>query len=140
MKGFVFRLCPRVMTLMSTRKVLTIFAVILAGVSLPFVFVHLRAAPDDSPITPLQHVVAALANYFGPWGVAFVRLVDFPNAGLRSFNWALAAGLTLLGALLLVLPLRIRSRPRQILLAVLWGLFVVVWFGVGLSQIADGLL
>jgi hypothetical protein len=109
-------------------------------VSLPFVLIHLMAAPDDAPITPLQHVVAALANYFGPWGVTIVRLVDFPNAGLRSFSWALAAGLTLLGAALLVLPLRIQKRPFQVLLSVLWGLFLVVWFGIGLRQIADGLL
>ena len=125
---------------MSARKVIAVFAVILLAVSVPFVIVHLRAAPDDAPITTLQHVVAALANFFGPWGVVIVRLVDFPNAGLRSFSWALAAGLTLLGALLLVLPLRTRNRLWQILLTVFWGLFVVVWFGVGLSQIAGGLL
>jgi len=125
---------------MSTRKVLSLFAVIALVVSLPFVIIHLMAAPNDAPITPLQHVVAALANYFGPWGVAIVRLVDFPNAGLRSFSWLLGAGLTLLGVALLVLPLTIRSRPWQILLSVLWGFFVVVWFGVGLRQIADGLL
>ena len=125
---------------MSTRKVLTVFAVIALVVSLPFVILHLAAAPDDAPITPLQHIVAALANYFGPWGVAIVRLVDFPNAGLRSFSWELVAGLTLLGVVLLVLPLRIRNRRWQILLSVLWGLFVVVWFGVGFTQIADGLL
>ena len=125
---------------MSTRKVLTVFAVIALVVSLPFVILHLAAAPDDAPITPLQHVAAALANYFGPWGVVIVRLVEFPNAGLRSFSWALAAGLTLLGVVLFVLPLRIRSRRWQILLSVLWGLFVVVWFGVGFTQIADGLL
>jgi hypothetical protein len=125
---------------MSTRKLLAVFAVILLAVSVPFGIVHSMAAPDDAPITPLQHVAAAFANFFGPWGVAIVRLVDFPNAGLRSFSWGLAAGLTLLGTLLLVLPLRIRNRPWQILLTVLWGLFVVVWFGVGLRQIADGLL
>jgi hypothetical protein len=125
---------------MSTRKVLTVFAVIALVVSLPFVILHLTAAPDDAPITPLQHVVGALANFFGPWGVALVRLVDFPNAGLRSFSWALAAGLTLLGVVLVVLPLRIRTRPWQILLSVLWGFFLVVWFGVGLRQIANGLL
>jgi hypothetical protein len=125
---------------MSTRKVLIIFACIGLVVSLPFVIMHLGAAPDDAPITPFQHVVAAMGNYFGPWGVAIVRLVDFPNAGLRSFSWALAAGLTVLGAALLVLALKIRNRPWQILLSVVWGLFVVVWFGVGLSQIADGLL
>jgi hypothetical protein len=98
------------------------------------------AAPDDAPITPLQHVVAALANYFGPWGVAIVRLVDFPNAGLRSFSWALAIGLTLLGTGLLIAPLMTRRRPLQIVFSVAWGLFLVVWFGVGLRQIADGLL
>jgi hypothetical protein len=81
-----------------------------------------------------------LANYLGPWGVAIVRLVDFPNAGLRSFSWALAAGLTLLGAALLILPLMTRKRSVQIPLSVLWGVFLVVWFGVGLMQIADGLL
>lgn len=125
---------------MSTRKVLAVFGIIALVVSLPFVVLHLRAAPDDAPITPLQHIVAASANYFGPWGVAIVRLVDFPNAGLRSFSWALAAGLTLLGAALLILLLRTQKRPWQILLSVLWGLFLVVWFGVGLRQIADGLL
>jgi hypothetical protein len=125
---------------MSTRRVLAVFGVIALAVSLPFVVGHLKAAPDDAPITPLQHVVAALANYFGPWGVVIVRLVDFPNAGLRSFSWALAAGLSLLGAALLILPLKVHDRRWQILLSVLWGLFVVVWFGVGLRQIADGLL
>jgi hypothetical protein len=73
-------------------------------------------------------------------GVAIVRLVDFPNAGLRSFGWGLAAGLTLAGAALLMLGLKIRSRPWQIVVSVLWGLFLSVWFSVGLSQIADGLL
>lgn len=125
---------------MTTRKVFAVFGIIVLVVSLPFVIIHLLAAPDDAPITPLQHVVAAVANYLGPWGVAIVRLVDFPNAGLRLFSWALAAGLTLVGAALLILPLKIHNRPWQILLSVLWGLFVVVWFGVGLRQIADGLL
>ena len=125
---------------MSTRKVLSVFALIALVVSLPFVAIHLTAAPDDAPITPLQHVTAALANYFGPWGVAIVRLVDFPNAGLRSFSWTLAAGLSLLGTALLILPVKVHKRPWQILLSVFWGLFVVVWFGVGLRQIADGLL
>lgn len=125
---------------MSTKKVFALFAVILAVVSMPFVILHLVAAPDDAPITPLQHVAAATANFFGPWGVALVRLVDFPNAGLRSFSWAGAVGLTLVGATLLVLPLAIKARPWQIFLSVLWGLFVVVWFGVGFTQVADGLL
>jgi hypothetical protein len=125
---------------MSTRKVLATLAVIMLVIYVPFVYLHLISDPDDAPITRLQLVVAALANLFGPWGVAIVRLVDFPNSGLRSFSWALAVGLTLVGALLLVLLLKIRKRPWQILLTVVWGLFVTVWFGVGALQIADGLL
>jgi hypothetical protein len=81
-----------------------------------------------------------MREHFGPWGVAIVRLVDFPNAGLRSFSWTLAAGLTLLGTALLILPLKIDNRPWQVRLSVLWGFFAVVWFGVGFRQIADGLL
>jgi len=67
-------------------------------------------------------------------------VVDFPNAGFRSFSWALGAGLTLLGAALLILALRTKKRFWQVLLPVVWGLFLVIWFGVGLRQIADGLL
>lgn len=126
--------------IVSTKRVLFVLGIIALAVSVPFVVLHLRAKPDDAPISPLQHVTAAAANYCGPWGVVLVRLVDFPNAGLRSFSWTLAIGLTLLGVVLLVLPLKIRRRPWQILLSVLWGVFIVVWFGVGLTQIADGLL
>jgi hypothetical protein len=125
---------------MSTRRLLAVLTVVLLVVSEPFMLVHLMAAPDDAPITPLQHVVAALANFFGPWGVAIVRLVDFPNAGLRSFSWVLAVGLTLVGTGLLVLLLKSTRRGWQIALTVVWGLFLIIWFGVGLRQIADGLL
>ena len=125
---------------MSTRRVLAVYAITGLVIGLPFTILHLIARPNDAPITALQHVTAAVANFFGPWGVAIVRLVDFPNAGLRSFSWAWAAGLTLLGVVLLILSLRIRNRHWQILLSVLWGMFVVVWFGVGLGQIASGLL
>lgn len=44
------------------------------------------------------------------------------------------------GAGLLGVGLRVRGRPCRVLVAVIWGVFVVVWFGVGLVQIADGLL
>ncbi len=125
---------------MSSKKVFIVCVVTMLVISLPFVVIHLTAAPDDAPITALQHLVAALANYFGPWGVAIVRLVDFPNAGLRSFSWVSAVGLTCFGGLLLWFALTVQGRERQIPVTVLWGLFLVVWFGVGLSQIADGLL
>ncbi len=116
------------------------YAITALVISLPFTILHIIAQPDDAPITPLQHWAAAIANYFGPWGVVLVRLVDFPNAGLRSFNWAWAIGLTVIGGLLLVLATRITNRLGQILLTALWGVFVLVWFGMGLTQIADGLL
>lgn len=125
---------------MSARKVIIILTAVALVISAPFVFIHLMAAPDDAPITPIQHVIAALANFFGPWGVVIVRIVDFPNAGLRSFSWVLAIAMTLVGVLLIVLPLRIKKQCWQVLLSVVWGLFLVVWFGVGLAQIADGLL
>ena len=125
---------------MNAKRLLAVIAVIFLAVGTPFAIIHFMAAPDDAPISPLQHFVAALANFFGPWGVAIVRVVDFPNAGFRSFSWVWAVGLTLLGAVLLVLLFRMRGRGWQILLAVLWAPFAVVWFGVGLRQIADGLL
>lgn len=125
---------------MTARRLLATYALSGLAIGLPFTILHLIARPDDAPITPLQHATAAVANFFGPWGVAIVRLVDFPNAGLRSFSWALALGLTLIGALLVVLAMRIRKRPIQFLLAALWALFSLVWFGVGLMQIAAGLL
>ena len=106
----------------------------------PFTILHLIARPDDAPITPLQHVTAAVANFFGPWGGAIVRLVDFPNAGLRSFSWVWAIGLTVIGGLLLVLATRITGRPLQLLLTAIWAVFLVIWFGAGLKQIAAGLL
>jgi hypothetical protein len=109
-------------------------------VSLPFVVIHLQASPDDAPISPLQHGVAAMANFVGPWGVAVVRLVDFPNAGMRSFSWPLAVGMTLMGAVVLVSALSVRIRTVQVFLAVVWFVFLVGWFVVGLGQIADGLL
>ena len=125
---------------MTTRRLLATYGVIALAISLPFTIIHLIARPDDAPITPLQHVTAAAANYFGPWGVVIVRLVDFPNAGLRSFSWAWSIGLTVIGGLLLVLGAQIKNRPLQVFLTAGWALFLIVWFGVGLRQVADGLL
>jgi hypothetical protein len=109
-------------------------------ISLPFTIIHLIASPDDAPITPLQHLTAAFANYFGPWGVAIVRVVDFPNAGLRSFSWALAVALTVIGGLLILVSMRMKNRYLQYLFIAFWALFTMVWFAVGLRQIASGLL
>jgi len=124
----------------TTRKLLARHAITGLVISLPFTIIHLIARPDDAPITPLQHMTAAFANFFGPWGVAIVRVVDFPNAGLRSFSWALAVGLTVLGGLLILLSVRMEKRYVQYVFIALWALFMVVWFAVGLRQIASGLL
>jgi hypothetical protein len=123
----------------SAKSPLIWYAITVLVIGLPFTVIHLIARPDDAPITPVQHVVAAIANFFGPWGVVLVRLVDFPNAGMRSFSWAWAIGLTVIGGLPFVLATQITGRLKQLLLTALWAVFVVSWFGVGLTQIADGL-
>ncbi len=125
---------------MTTRKLLTTGAIISLGISLPFVVLHLVARPDDAPISPFQHVTAAFANFFGPWGVAIVRLVDFPNAGLRSFSWLAAIGLTLLGALIVLVAVRTEKRYTQDACIACWTVLTAVWFVIGLFQIASGLL
>jgi len=122
------------------RKLLARCALTGLVISLPFTIIHLIARPDDAPITPLQHVTAAFANFFGPWGVAIVRVVDFPNAGLQSFSWSLAGVLTVIGGLLILLSSRLKSRHLQYLFIACWALFTLVWFAVGLRQIASGLL
>jgi len=125
---------------MTSKKVLVVYGVILVIISLPFTVIHLTAKPDDAPISPVQHVVAALANVLGPWGVAIVRLVDFPNAGLRSFSWVLAVVLTLLAGALIAVGLCAQGRGLKYFSMVVWTVFLVLWFGIGLRQIADGLL
>lgn len=125
---------------MSTKRLLRLYVVALLLVSVPFTVIHLIARPDDAPISPLQRVAAAAANFFGPWGVAIVRLVDFPNAGMRSFSWAWAIGLTLLGALIIAVPMITKNRYVQYVGLVFWTAFLLVWFFKGLLQIASGLL
>jgi len=124
----------------TTRTLLARYVIAGLVISLPFTVIHLIARPDDAPITPLQHIMAAFANFFGPWGVAIVRVVDFPNAGLRSFSWALAVALTVIGGLLILVSIRMKHRYVQYLFIALWALFTMVWFTVGLRQIASGLL
>ena len=108
---------------MTSRRLLIWYSTILLVIALPFVIIHMAAKPDDAPISLLQHLVAAFANFFGPWGVVIVRVVDFPNAGLRSFSWALAGGLSLFGAMLVALPLCSRHRYVQYICILLWVAF-----------------
>lgn len=122
------------------KKMLWIYVAILVTVSLPFTAIHILARPDDAPISLMQHLVAALANFFGPWGVVIVRVVDFPNAGLRSFSLTLAVALTLVGAGLIALPFVVKKRFVQYSCITVWFVFVTLWFLIGLRQIADGLL
>ena len=125
---------------MTGKKVMVVYGVVLLIISFPFTVIHLRANPDDAPISTLQHVVAALANFLGPWGVVLVRCVDFPNAGLRAFSWAVALVMTFLAGALVGLGLYVKLRSLQYMCIVVWTAFILLWFGVGLRQIADGLL
>ncbi len=125
---------------MTTRKLVLSYAVTGLVIGVPFSVAHLMANPNDAAITLVQRLTASVANYFGPWGVVIVRVVDFPNAGLRSFSWTLAVCLTLVGGLLLVLAPWTTKRVKQVFLIVVWALFSISWFGVGMRQIADGLL
>lgn len=125
---------------MQRKQVLATLGLIVLALSLPFVILHWVAAPDDARISVFQRAVAALSNYAGPWGVVLVRLADFPNAGMRSFNPGLAAAMTFFGAAVIFGALKTRKRTWQTLLFVLWGIFVLAWFSIGLLQIADGLL
>ena len=129
----------RGMPSMTKAQIIAIYALIFIAISLPFTLLHLLAKPDAS-LTVAQHVAAAVANFFGPWGVLLVRLVDFPNAGIRSFSLTLAVLLTLAGTLITAVPLLFSKRSGQYLSMVAWTLFAIVWFFVGLIQIADGLL
>jgi len=108
-------------------------------------FLHLRAAGSsdasaDAPVSLFQGLVATFANMAGPWAGHLVGLVDFPNAGLRSFNLLAAAGLTLVylsNALIggvVVHPVQRRILFGQFLF------LTVLWYGYGFYLIADGLL
>jgi hypothetical protein len=125
---------------MSIKNQLSIYGAIVLIVSLPFIVIHMFAHPDDAPISPMQHFVAVLANVFGPWGVVIVRIVDFPNAGLRSFSLTIAVALTLVGAGLIILPFVVKNRFVQYSSITAWFVFVTLWFAIGIRQIADGLL
>ncbi|MGI6454235.1 MAG: hypothetical protein ACOX5R_01270 [bacterium] len=57
---------------MSRKRMISIYVIILIIISLPFSIIPMLANPDDAPVTPIQHAAAALANFFGPWGVIIV--------------------------------------------------------------------
>lgn len=125
---------------MSRKRLLATYGTIMLLVSLPFTLLHLRAHTDDAYITWPQRIVASAANLCGPWGVAIVRLVDFPNAGMREFSWLWGIGLTLLVAVLIAVPLSIRWPVVQYVCIVLWTALMLVWFVTGFAQICSGLL
>jgi hypothetical protein len=108
-------------------------------------FFHLKAiglvdTPGGPTLTALHGVVAVFANMLGPWAGLIVALVDFPNAGLRSFNVFAAVGLTALYAVnVFVGVLAERTLQRRILYAQFLVL-TLVWYGYGFYLIADGLL
>jgi hypothetical protein len=48
--------------------------------------------------------------------------------------------MTVMAALLLLILALVRNRWGRASFFLIWGLFMVAWFGIGLFQIADGLL
>jgi hypothetical protein len=125
---------------MSDRKSLAPFWITLLLASVPFTVLHCLANPDDAVISPIQRFGAVVSNFFGPWGVLVVRIVDFPNAGTRAFSWPLALILTAIGVGLLLLAAQVEKKSLRSALLALWIVFLVFWFGSGLIQIASGLL
>lgn len=128
--------------MLSNKRLALLFFLIAFVPAAVCAFFHLRAPVDlaKDGITWIHGISAVFANWFGPWAVLIVRLVDFPNAGTRSFNLPLALGLTAILAALLFAAFRSRLRLVRIPCLVIFAPFSLIWFGIGLIQIADGLL
>ncbi|MBI4607171.1 MAG: hypothetical protein HY721_34845 [Planctomycetes bacterium] len=105
-------------------------------------FLHLRGPVHlaGEGVTWTHGIAAAIANLLGPWAAPLVRLVDFPNAGLRSFSLPGALGLTALLAALLVTAFRVRRGAVRWLCVALSVPLAAAWFFAGFLGIADGLL
>ncbi len=94
----------------------------------------------DPAVTWLQGIVAIFANMAGPWAGHVVALVDFPNAGLRSFNILAAIGLTIVYTSNVLIGSVVQHPVQR---RILFGQFLaltVAWYGYGFYLIADGLL
>ena len=102
--------------------------------------VGLIDTPGQQPITGAQGLTAAVANTLGPWAGHVVRVVDFPNAGLRSFMLFPALTLTALVVVLVAVGLRSRQTVCQRICLALFAALMLVWYGYGFLLIADGLL
>lgn len=108
-------------------------------------FFHLNAigrtdTPGGYEITALQGITAVIANTLGPWAGHIVAAVDFPNAGLRSFNGFAALGLTLLYLTSAGAGILAERRLQRRVLLVQFVLLTLAWYGYGFYLIADGLL
>lgn len=107
---------------------------------LHFQAIGLGDTPGSDPITLTQAATAALGNTLGPWAGHVVRFVDFPNAGLRSFNAVAAIALTLLYAGLAVTGMRTdRGALRRACFAAFF-VATLAWYGYGFYLISDGML
>lgn len=106
---------------------------------------HLRSVglidtPGSTPISLGQAATAMIANAFGPWAGHIVATVDFPNAGLRSFNGYVAVALTLIYFTSAVAVTLTEQRVPRLILIVQFVILTMAWYGYGFYLIADGLL
>ena len=103
-------------------------------------FFHLNAIGMDGTLTTVHGITAVIANMFGPWAGHIVATVDFPNAGLRSFNGFAAVGLTLLYITSAAAGVLGELKLQRGVLLAQFMLLTLVWYGYGFYLIADGLL
>ncbi len=120
-----------------------VFVWLLFG--LPIGLVHVSAiglvdTPGATPVSATHGIAAAGANFFGPWSGHLARVVQFPNAGLRNFNLALALGLTAAFCILAGVGLLVEHRAVRWAALILFAVLMPIWYGYGFLLIADGLL
>ena len=121
------------------------FLLVWLVLGLLFSVLHLRAiglrdTPEQAPISALQGIVAATSNFLGPWAGHLVRVVDFPNAGLRNFRWSLAALMTLAAFTLVAVGTQTAHRGMRVAAMFLFTTLMVFWYAYGFFLIAAGLL
>ncbi len=121
------------------------FAIVWIGIGVIVGLVHLNAiglndTPEGPAISVTQGFAAAGANMLGPWSGHIVRVVNFPNAGLRSFSMLGALGLTVTFVILIGAGYVLRQRPARWTVFSLFLLLMPVWYGYGFYLIADGSL
>jgi len=121
------------------------FTIMWLTVAFPVAMIHLfaigfRDTADSPAISTSQALAAVASNPLGPWAGHAVRVVQFPNAGLRLFNPTHALGLTAVFVMLVFAGVYANNRAIRWTIVALFAVFLPVWYGYGFILIADGML